>query len=121
MKRALLLAIFVLGFAVYAGAQPVVNPAKVAFVPSADHALVDTYDLGYFATGASAPIQQVAIAKSALTPVASEYQFIFPRLLFGVYTVKLRACATVNCSDWAEADKQADVRPFPPTAVRFGQ
>ena len=107
-----------LGMASWAGAQPVTNPTKVIFTASADHALVDAYTLGYFAVGAPAPTQQATIAKGDLTQVGPDYQFTFPRLLFGTYVVKLRACAATSCSEWAEADRQAAILPFPPVAPR---
>lgn len=110
--------VLVLGLASYAGAQPVTNPTTVAFTPSTDHALVTAYEWGYFAVGAASPTQTASVAKAALTPAGADYTFPFPRLLFGTYEHKLRACAGATCSAWAPADKQSVVSPFPPSVVR---
>ena len=101
-----------------AEAQPVVNPTLVVFTPSADHATVTTYEWGVFAVGASAPTQTAALTKAQLAAAGADYSFAFPRLLFGTYEYKLRACAAALCSTWANADKQATTLPFPPTVVR---
>lgn len=103
-----------------ADAQPVTNPSAVLFTPSADHAQVAAYEWGTFAIGASAPIQTASVAKASLTPAGADFAFPYPRLLFGTYEHKLRACtaAPVLCSTWANADKQATTLPFPPSVVR---
>jgi hypothetical protein len=103
-----------------AWAQPVTNPTTVAFTASTDHALVTAYEFGYFAVGASAPVQTASVAKATLTALGAEWSFPFPRLLFGTWEHKLRACAVAVCSAWAPADKQATVSPFPPGVVRLG-
>jgi hypothetical protein len=101
-----------------AAAQPVTNPTQVLFTPSADHAQVTAYEWGYFAVGASSPIQTASIAKASLTPSGADYTFPFPRLLFGAFEHKLRACAGASCSIWADADKTTVVVPFPQSATR---
>lgn len=104
-----------------ADAQPITNPTAVVFTPSTDHARVTAYEVGYFAVGATNPLQTASVAKSALTPTGTDYSLTFPRLLFGTYEVKLRACdsaATPTCSTWVTGDKQAVVLPFPPSVVR---
>ncbi len=97
---------------------PVTNPTAVVFTPSADHATVTAYEFGYFAVGATSPTQAASIAKASLTPNGTDYQFAFPRLLFGSFVHKLRACAGTSCSPWVDADKSTVVTPFPPTVVR---
>ena len=118
MRRGVLGLVGVLLMATSAWAQPVTNPTSVAFTASADHALVTAYEVGYFAVGASAPVQTTSVAKASLTAIGAEWGFPFPRLLFGTWEVKLRACAVAVCSGWAVADKQATVSPFPPGVVR---
>jgi len=121
-RRVLLLVLLVLacvGAVDRAEAQtPVTNPTAVVFTPSADHATVTAYEFGYFAVGAASPTQAASIAKAALTPTGTDYQFAFPRLLFGSFVHKLRACAGTTCSPWVDADKSTVVTPFPPTVVR---
>lgn len=118
----LAVALLILMGVTWAGAQPaqVTNPGAVIFTASADHAQVNVYELGYFAVGASAPTQVTGIAKAALTAEGADWRFVFPRLLFGTFAIRLRACIDITwCSPWVEADKQAIVVPFPPGVVRL--
>ena len=102
-----------------AGAQSAVtNPTTVAFSPSSDHALLTGYDVGYFAVGITTPISTVTKTLVQLTVSGSDYTFAFPRLLFGTYEIKLRACAGTTCSAWVAADKTAAVLPLAPSVVR---
>lgn len=127
MRKFLLVAVLLL-LPVFVQAQPVLNPSLVIFTPSADHATVSAYDFGYFAVGATAPIQFASVAKGTLTPAGTDFSFPFPRLLFGgPFEHRMRACAPVSppgtgtiCSEWVLADKQANVSPFGPRAVRLG-
>lgn len=119
MTRRILVAVLgVLLMAASASAQPVPNPTTVAFTPSADHALVTAYEFGYFAAGATSPTQTASVPSANLTAAGADYTFPFPRLLFGTYEHKLRACAGASCSAWAAADRPSVVSPFPPTVVR---
>jgi len=118
MRRAWWMALVLVSTPVWA--QPVVNPSAVVFTPSVDHAIVTAYELGYFAVGASAPTQATSIPKASLTAAGADVTFPFPRLLFGTYDLKLRACAATVCSEWVPADKQGTVTPFGPRAVRLG-
>ena len=128
MRKSLGAVLLVLLAASVAGAQPVLNPSTVIFTPSADHATVTAYDFGYFAVGAAAPIQFASVAKGTLTPAGTDFSFPFPRLLLGgPFEHRMRACAPVSppgtgtiCSEWVLADKQANVSPFGPRAVRLG-
>lgn len=127
MKK-LLLAIVLLLVPVFVNAQPILNPSLVIFTPSTDHAAVSAYEFGYFAIGATAPIQVASLPKTVLQPAGADFSFPFPRLLFGgPFEHRMRACAPVSppatgviCSEWVLADKQANVSPFGPRAVRLG-
>ena len=99
-------------------AQPVTNPTAVTFTPSADHAQVTSYEFGYFAVGGTAPLRPASLAKGTLTPSGTDYRFTFPRLLFGSYAHKLRACAGTDCSAWVDADKTTVIVPLAPAVVR---
>ncbi len=118
MRRLALCGTFWLLAVVVASAQPVTNPTAVTFTPSADHAQVTSYEFGYFAVGGTAPIQTASIAKGTLTPSGTDYRFTFPRLLFGSYAHKLRACAGTDCSAWVDADKTTVIVPLAPAVVR---
>ena len=118
LRRLIVLACACLLVPAFASAQPVVQPSAVAFTPSADHALLTGYEMGLFATGASAPTSSVVKTLAQLTPSGADFTFAFPRLLFGTWDVKLRACAAAVCSAWAAADRQAQINPFPPTVPR---
>ncbi|MBK9497052.1 MAG: hypothetical protein IPO08_21575 [Xanthomonadales bacterium] len=110
-----------LGAVDQAGAQPVTNPAGVIFRPAMDHSLLTSYEFGYFTTAADVdPIRKTTILPADLTPDGADFRFPFPRLAFGSFTHKLRACAAAVCSDWAPADKPTVVSPFPPGVVRLG-
>lgn len=121
MRRRLLVAVLgVLLMGASASAQPVVNPTTVVFTPSADHSLMTSYEFGYFTTAADAvPIRKKILTIADLRPVGADVEFTFPRMDFGSWTHKLRACTNVVvCSEWVQADRTSDVRPFPPTVVR---
>jgi hypothetical protein len=96
---------------------PAMNPTGVVFTPSADHALLTGYEFGYFAVGAADPVQTVTKTLAQLTAEGTDYTFPFPRLLFGTYDVKLRACANAVCSTWASSDRSVAVSPLPPGVV----
>lgn len=91
MRRLILAAVFVL-VASIAQAQAV-NPKFIEFT-SADHAIVTRYELGYFAIGATAPVQTVSIPKSEFTAQADSYlRTALPRPVFGNFVLKARAFA----------------------------
>jgi len=117
-RRVVVMLAWVLLWPGLAGAQ-VTNPSTVAFTPSADHALLSGYELGYFAAGASSPTQAVVRTLAQLTPSVGDFTFPFPRLLFGTYEVKLRACAGATCSAWVPADQTAAVLPLAPGVTRL--
>lgn len=116
MKRwCLLLAL--LGFASVASAQTPVNPRTVTFTPSTDHATVTSYEIAYFVTGATDPIQAaVDIGKPApdatnICTAAINTQGI----PFGSnYIAKMRAKAGTLYSDWSEASNLFSRLPGPP-------
>lgn len=92
----------------WAGAQTVTNPTGVAFTASADHATVTGYTLGFFATGATNPIQEVTLGKG--TPDAQQVitaAIDSKPLGFGTYTARVRAVAGAQSSPWS-----GDSNPF---------
>lgn len=106
MKRiALVFAVFALiGLvASAAGAQTIANPTAVEFTPSADHAQIDTYEVGWFLAGATSPVSTTDIGKP--TPNASNICRatinVMP-LAFNSYTAKARAKAGTVYSDWSD-------------------
>lgn len=122
LRIAAVVCVGLLGCASTGQAQAIANPSTVTFTPSADHALVSAYELGYFAVGATDPVSSVPRTLAQLTADGANFSFPFPRLLFGTFEVKLRACAPAHgggtaCSAWAVADRQAAVSPFGATAV----
>lgn len=99
--------------AVPVSAQNVVNPSTVTFTASDDHAAIDKYILGYFAPGATAPVQEADLGKP--TPDAGRVCAVSLNtrpLAFGVnYTAKVKALAGTTASEWSEASNPFDRRP----------
>jgi hypothetical protein len=108
-------------FASVAGAQtPVTNPTLVVFTPAIDHALVSEYEFGYFTTAADAdPIRKTTLLPADLTPMGPDLSFPFPKLAFGSFTHKLRACAAALCSPWVQADRPSELRPLAPNVPQL--
>lgn len=83
------------------------NPTKAQFVVSPDHAQVTHYELGFWAEGATDPMQISNIG----TVVAAEGQTIelpLPNYPIGyTFTARIRACIGTLVSDWS-----ADSNPF---------
>ena len=99
-----------------AGAQTVTNPTGVTFTASADHATVTGYSLGFFATGATTPTQEVTLGKG--TPDAQQTitaAIDSKPLGFGTYTARVRAVAGSLSSPWS-----ADSNPFSRVPVTPG-
>lgn len=119
----LAVALFTLiGTPISARAQtPITNPTTVAFTPAADHTLMTSYEFGYFVTAADPePIRKRVVLVSDMTPSGVDLTFPFPRLDFGSFTHKLRACASaIYCSAWAQADRPTVVLPLDLSNVRL--
>jgi hypothetical protein len=116
MRYAALVVAFVL-VAALASAQAVINPTAVSFTASADHSRLTKYVIGYFAAGATDPMQQYDLplgtpdpTNTVLLPISST------PLGFGAYTAKMKACADTICSEWSEASNPFTRAPMPPAA-----
>lgn len=96
----------------------------VVFTPAIDHALVSEYEFGYFVTSTDeTPIRASRVPRGSVVLESGEFNFPYPRLAFGSFSHKLRACAPAipsgeKCSAWAPAPQTVVVNPFNPTAVR---
>ena len=93
--------------AVAVEAQTVRNPTQVVWTPSADHASVTSYQMGFFLAGATDPVQSADLGKP--TPNAqNECVATLPSYPIGTtYMAKLRAFAGAVSSDWS-----AESNPF---------
>lgn len=134
-RRVLLLVLLMLacvGAVDRAAAQvpfPITAGTQILFTPNEDHALISTYEIGYFAVGAPEPTQFVSKPKTQWLAMGTEVGTSFPRLLFGVFEVRVRGCgpalpAGTLCGPWAVAvppgattDKTVSVSPLALTAV----
>lgn len=99
-----------------ASAQTVTNPTGVMFTASADHATVTAYSLGFYATGATSPVQEVNLGKG--TPDAQNVisaSIDSKPLSFGTYTARVRAIAGTATSAWSP-----DSNPFSRTPLAPG-
>jgi hypothetical protein len=106
MKRIILVVtVFaLLGFAASASAQPpIANPTAIEFTPSADHAQIDAYEVGWFLAGATSPVSTTDIGKPApnAANVCRATINVMP-LPFNSYTAKARAKAGTVYSDWSD-------------------
>ena len=105
MKRLLLTALIfaLLGVASSAVAQTIRNPSGATFTPSADHATITSYEIGWFLTGAVEPVSTVDIGKPAPdgTNTCAIAINVMP-LAFNEYTAKIRAKAGTVYSDWSD-------------------
>lgn len=88
-----------------ASGQTVINPSTVTFTASADHATLDRYVIGFFAPGASTPMQEVDLGKGTPDATQTIALAINTRpLVFGVnYVAKVRAVAGAASSEWSDA------------------
>lgn len=119
MRLQSLLVALVLGLlvALPAGAQTIKNPSVATFTASVDHAQITKYVIGYFATGATSPVQTADLGKP--TPDATNTCTVTLNtmpLTFGAnYTAKVKAIAGTAESDWSEASNPFDRAPGPPS------
>ena len=85
------------------GAQTVTNPTGVTFTASTDHATVTGYSLGFFASGATTPTQEVNLGKGTPDAQNTIAAAIDSKPLgFGTYTAKVRAVAGRLSSPWSD-------------------
>lgn len=116
MRQRLGFIAFLLLFALPASAQSVVNPSAVTFTVSTDHADITSYTLGYFAPGATLPLQEVDLGKP--TPVALVATVpinVKPLGWVTGYTVKVKAVASATVmSEWSEPSNFFDRKPGKP-------
>lgn len=112
MRRRMVVFLVVCGVSLAspASAQSVVNPTTVTFTASVDHADISSYAIGYFAAGATAPVQEVDLGKP--TPgtggVISVGIVVKPLGWVTGYTVRVKAVAGSGIvSEWS-----SDSNPF---------
>jgi hypothetical protein len=108
--------ILALACAVPASAQNITNPTTVIFTVSPDHAQLSKYVVGYFLSGASAPVTQNDLPLG--TPNAQQ-EVSNPILLAGIpfiggVTAKVKAVAGTMESPWSEPSNAFDRAPLPP-------
>lgn len=106
-----------LGFAAVASAQTKPqNPREGTFTASLDHAQIDKYVIGFFAPGATSPVQTQDLGKP--TPDATNtctFTFNSQPLAFGVdYVARVKAVAGTAESPWSEISNFFDRIPGPP-------
>lgn len=119
MKKVILvaLAFLLLGFAATAFAQTKpVNPREGSFTASLDHAQIDKYVIGFFAPGATSPVQTQDLGKPV--PDATQtcaFTFNSQPLSFGIdYVARVKAVAGTAESPWSEVSNPFDRVPGPP-------
>lgn len=117
MKRVILVLVSLLVFAVSASAQAVINPAHVEYTPSADHATLTKYVIGYFLSGATDPVQSQDLA--VVAPVAGVITQVINStpLTFGTYTAKLKSVAGAIEGEWSLPSNGFTRAPLPPTTA----
>lgn len=110
MARLPLFVLLALLLAAPAGAQVVPNPTKVEYTPSADHALLTKYVLGYFLPTALEPFQSNDLPIVAPDGTSGKITQPLPNLQavpIGSRCVgKLKAVAGVAESDWSLASNE---------------
>jgi hypothetical protein len=118
MKRLIVALTLALTFcAVPAFAQLVVNPTRVEFTASTDHADIVSYDLGYFAPGATDPVQVVNLGKPTPDGANLCTSAVNVRPLGWVqnFIVKVRAVASPTVmSEWSDASNPFSRMPGKP-------
>jgi hypothetical protein len=116
---ALLACLVVLMLAPVASAQALRNPTGAEFTASPDHLQITRYTIGFFAPGATDPVQEVDVAPTCSgTPVVCTATINTMPLTFGpAYVAKVRAYAGAMASDWSAASNPFDRVPGPPGAT----
>jgi hypothetical protein len=118
MKRLVLALLALLVFAVGASAQAVTNPGHIEYTPSADHAMLTKYVVGYFLSGATDPVQEADLA--IVAPVGGVVTQVINStpLPFGTYTAKLKSVAGAAVGEWSLPSNEFVRAPVaPPTAL----
>lgn len=118
MKHVLLVVLVftLLGFAAVASAQTVKNPTRAEFTASADHAVITSYEIGWFLGAAVDPVSTVDLGKPTpdATNLCTTAINVMP-LPFNEYTAKMRAKAGTVYSDWSLASNPFQRVPGPPS------
>jgi len=114
--RRLLLVLACLLVAGLVSAQSVINPRQVELTVSVDHVLVTKYVIGYFQSGASAPVMEVDLG--TCTPDAQQkcsFAINVQPVGFGVaYVAKVKAVAGTVIGEWSEPSNPFDRSPGAP-------
>ncbi len=118
MKSILLTILLVLAVAVSASAQSITNPTKVEYEPSADHAQMTKYVVGFFLVGATNPVQVVDLPIVAPDPGTGKITQTMPfaSLTFGTYVAKLKSVAGSVEGEWSEPSNEGVRAPLPANA-----
>jgi hypothetical protein len=92
------------------------NPREGTFTASVDHAQLDKYIVGFFAPGASSPVQTQDIGKPAPDGTNTcAFTFNSQPLTFGAdYVARVKAVAGTAESAWSEVSNPFDRVPGPP-------
>lgn len=109
MKRLIVVTLLfaLLGIASTALGQSLPNPTGAEFTPSPDHAVISSYEIGWFLGAATSPVSTVDIGKPV--PTAANLCIVginVMPLAFGEYTAKVRAKIAgtpIVYSEWSEA------------------
>lgn len=103
-------------------AQVISNPSRFLFMHDPQsRSETDTYKVGYFAVGASAPVHIVDVPKSSTISEGSEFSGSLPRPALGTWVIRLQACSGNLCSEWSNASDPFGLSPRPPVALRVAQ
>lgn len=95
---------------------PVKNPTTAVITVSPDHGQVTKYQLGWFITGATDPVQVADVGTG--TPVNNEISKPLPSYPIGVtYTARARAYVNDIASDWSPASNPFYRTPSPPPVL----
>lgn len=96
-----------------AWAQLPINPFEIEFDPSTDHAIVTSYEVGFFFAGATNPVSTEDVGKPALVTGKVVAQLASKPTSLGQYEMKVRSRGTGGAvSAWAAGGPQGNV-PVP--------
>lgn len=106
-----------LGLAAVASAQTIKNPTVATFTASADHATVDKYVIGYFAAGATSPVQTADLGKPTPdgTQTCTVTLNVMPLTFGAAYVARVKAVSGTAESDWSENSNPFDRAPGKPS------
>lgn len=117
MNRIVLVLVALLAFATCASAQVVTNPGHIEYTPSADHATLTKYVVGYFLAGATDPVQSADLAIVAPVGGIITQPINSVPLTFGTYTAKLQSWAGGVGGEWSLPSNTFTRSPLPPTTA----